>query len=77
MVLYEDAAKKQLQEFILVLRGCESMAQSCSSLSVILENVESRVLHHLLTLGMSSFDFLSNMLFKESSLVSYLLYMQV
>nr|XP_023894914.1 DNA mismatch repair protein MSH6 [Quercus suber] len=51
VVLYEDAAKKQLQEFISVLRGCESMAQSCSSLSVILENVESRVLHHLLTLG--------------------------
>lgn len=77
MVLYEDAAKKQLQEFISVLRGCELMAQSCSSLSVILENVESRVLHHLLTPGMSSFDFLSNMLLKESSLVSYLLYMQV
>uniref|UniRef100_A0A2N9H285 DNA mismatch repair protein n=1 Tax=Fagus sylvatica TaxID=28930 RepID=A0A2N9H285_FAGSY len=51
VVLYEDAAKKQLQEFISVLRGCELMAQSCSSLSVSLENVESRVLHHLLTPG--------------------------
>ena len=41
--------------------------------------VEFRVLHHLLTTGtgMSNFDFLSNMLLKESSFVSYLLYMQV
>ncbi|XP_050266514.1 DNA mismatch repair protein MSH6 isoform X2 [Quercus robur] len=60
VVLYEDAAKKQLQEFILVLRGCESMAQSCSSLSVILENVESRVLHHLLTLGLPNIDSVIN-----------------
>ncbi|KAF5455366.1 hypothetical protein F2P56_024955 [Juglans regia] len=51
VVLYEDAAKKQLQEFISALRGCELMAQACSSLGVILENVESRVLHHLLTPG--------------------------
>ena len=80
VVLYEDAAKKQLQEFISVLRGCELMAQSCSSLSVSLENVESGVLHHLLTPGMSGFDFiyyfffLRNMLLKESSSVSYLFY---
>ncbi|PON72400.1 DNA mismatch repair protein [Trema orientale] len=51
VVLYEDAAKKQLQEFISVLRGCELMAQACSSLGAILENVESRQLHHLLTSG--------------------------
>lgn len=57
MVLYEDAAKKQLQEFISALRGCEMMAEACSLLSVILENVESRVLHHLLTPGMFGFEF--------------------
>lgn len=51
VVLYEDAAKKQLQEFISALRGCESMAQACSSLDVMLENTESRQLHHILTPG--------------------------
>lgn len=51
VVLYEDAAKKQLQEFISALRGCEQMAQACSSLGVILKHVKSRQLHHLLTLG--------------------------
>ncbi|GLT71905.1 hypothetical protein SLA2020_438890 [Shorea laevis] len=51
VTLYEDAAKKQLQEFISALRGCELMAQACSSLGVILESVESRALHHLLTPG--------------------------
>nr|TKS12007.1 hypothetical protein D5086_0000065930 [Populus alba] len=49
VVLYEDAAKKQLQEFISAPRGCELVAQACSSLAVILENVESGRLHHLLT----------------------------
>ncbi|KAL1061026.1 hypothetical protein V6Z11_1Z050200 [Gossypium hirsutum] len=38
VVLYEDAAKKQLQQFISALR-------------VILKNVESTQLHHLLTTG--------------------------
>lgn len=51
VVFYEDAAKKQLQEFVSALRGCELMTQACSSLSVILENVESGLLHHLLTPG--------------------------
>ncbi|KAH7862176.1 hypothetical protein Vadar_001089 [Vaccinium darrowii] len=51
VILYEDAGKKQLQEFISALRGCETMSQACSSLGVILENVESRLLHHLLTPG--------------------------
>ncbi|TYI19204.1 hypothetical protein ES332_A07G148900v1 [Gossypium tomentosum] len=51
VVLYEDAAKKQLQQFISALRGCELMVQACSSLSVILKNVESTQLHHLLTTG--------------------------
>lgn len=55
VVLYEDAAKKQLQEFISALRGCELIAQECSSLSVILENVKSRQLHHLLTPGIAGF----------------------
>ncbi|KAK7284586.1 hypothetical protein RJT34_19335 [Clitoria ternatea] len=51
VVLYEDAAKKQLQEFISALRGCELMAQACSSLGVILNDVKSRQLNHLLTPG--------------------------
>ncbi|KAK9930745.1 hypothetical protein M0R45_027772 [Rubus argutus] len=51
VVLYEDAAKKQLQEFISALRGCELMAQTSCSLGVILENVESQRLHYLLTPG--------------------------
>ncbi|KAF8387740.1 hypothetical protein HHK36_026394 [Tetracentron sinense] len=51
VVLYEDAAKKQLQEFIAALRGCELMTQACSSLSAILDNVESSILHHLLCPG--------------------------
>ncbi|XVF22105.1 hypothetical protein REPUB_Repub12eG0145200 [Reevesia pubescens] len=48
VILYEDAAKKQLQEFISALHGCELMVQACSSLGVILENVESTLLQHLL-----------------------------
>ncbi|KAJ7973051.1 DNA mismatch repair protein [Quillaja saponaria] len=51
VVLYEDASKKKLQEFIAALRGCELMAQACSSLGVILENVKSRQLRHLLSPG--------------------------
>ncbi|XP_008451484.1 DNA mismatch repair protein MSH6 isoform X2 [Cucumis melo] len=51
VVLYEDAAKKQLQEFISALRGCELMLQACSSLHVILPSVESRRLNCLLTPG--------------------------
>lgn len=51
VVLYEDAAKKQLQEFISALHGCELMDQACSSLGAILENTESRQLHHMLTPG--------------------------
>ncbi|XP_020234813.1 DNA mismatch repair protein MSH6 [Cajanus cajan] len=51
VVLYEDASKKQLQEFISALRGCEQMEQACSSLGVILNHVKSRQLHNLLTPG--------------------------
>ncbi|XP_027349607.1 DNA mismatch repair protein MSH6 [Abrus precatorius] len=51
VVLYEDASKKQLQEFISALRGCEQMAQACSSLGVILKGVKSGQLNHLLTPG--------------------------
>ncbi|KAJ0987201.1 hypothetical protein J5N97_005557 [Dioscorea zingiberensis] len=51
VVLYEDAAKKQLQEFISALRCCEVMAQACSSLSTVLAKTESTMLHHLLTPG--------------------------
>jgi len=52
VILYEDAAKKQVQEFIAALCGCEQMLEACSSLGVILNNVQSRQLHHLLTPGM-------------------------
>ncbi|CAK8544398.1 unnamed protein product [Lathyrus sativus] len=51
VVLYEDSAKKQLQEFISALRGLELMAQACLALSGILDDVESRQLSHLLTPG--------------------------
>ncbi|XP_038987619.1 DNA mismatch repair protein MSH6 isoform X2 [Phoenix dactylifera] len=51
VVLYEDAAKKQLREFIAALRGCQLMVQACSSLSPILSTTESSLLHHLLTPG--------------------------
>ncbi|KAI3980709.1 hypothetical protein MKX01_025274 [Papaver californicum] len=51
VILYEDEAKRQLQEFISALRGCELMARACSSLSTKLENVESSLLKRLLTPG--------------------------
>ncbi|KAL6525912.1 hypothetical protein OROMI_030307 [Orobanche minor] len=51
VVLYEDASKKQLQDFISALRGCEMMVHACSSLGAILDNVESTLLHHLLMPG--------------------------
>ncbi|KAF8006661.1 hypothetical protein BT93_K0846 [Corymbia citriodora subsp. variegata] len=51
VILYEDAAKKQLQEFISALRGCELLVEAFSSLGVVLENIESRHLVHLLTPG--------------------------
>nr|GEV89393.1 DNA mismatch repair protein MSH6 [Tanacetum cinerariifolium] len=51
VVLYEDASKKQLQEFILVLSGCELIIKACSSLGVILEYTDSSLLHRLLTPG--------------------------
>ncbi|KAG9457908.1 hypothetical protein H6P81_002416 [Aristolochia fimbriata] len=51
VVLYEDAARKQLKEFILALRGCQSMIQACTSLSSILDTVESNFLQGLLTPG--------------------------
>ncbi|XP_031373635.1 DNA mismatch repair protein MSH6 [Punica granatum] len=51
VILYEDAAKKRLIEFISTLRGCEVLAQACSSVRAILENVESGRLHYLLTPG--------------------------
>uniref|UniRef100_A0A803M7J7 DNA mismatch repair protein n=1 Tax=Chenopodium quinoa TaxID=63459 RepID=A0A803M7J7_CHEQI len=51
IVLYEDAAKKQLQEFISALRACEVMIVACSSLGSILDNTDSKLLHHLLVPG--------------------------
>lgn len=51
VVLYEDSAKKQLQEFISALRGLELMAQACLALCGILNDVESRQLSYLLTPG--------------------------
>uniref|UniRef100_A0A1J3DKR0 DNA mismatch repair protein n=1 Tax=Noccaea caerulescens TaxID=107243 RepID=A0A1J3DKR0_NOCCA len=53
VVLYEDVAKKKLQEFISTLRGCETMVDACSSLRVILKHDKSRRLLRLLTPGQS------------------------
>ncbi|KAL8149106.1 hypothetical protein AgCh_006203 [Apium graveolens] len=51
VVLYEDASKKQLQEFISALRGCELMNHACFLLGGTLENINFGPLHHLLTPG--------------------------
>ncbi|KAL9239755.1 hypothetical protein vseg_014047 [Gypsophila vaccaria] len=51
IILYEDAAKKQLQEFISALRGCETLILACSSLGSVLDNTESGLLRHLLVPG--------------------------
>lgn len=51
VVLYEDAAKKQLLEFITALRGCEIMDQACFSLRAVLDHTKSDLLHYLLTPG--------------------------
>ncbi|CAA7388969.1 unnamed protein product [Spirodela intermedia] len=51
VILYEDASRKQLQEFVACLRGCEVMAKACSSLGSILEETKSNLLLYLLTPG--------------------------
>lgn len=51
IVLYEDAAKKQLQEFISTLRGCEAMLAACSSLDSILNYTDAELLQNLLVPG--------------------------
>ncbi|KAD3068705.1 hypothetical protein R6Q59_017272 [Mikania micrantha] len=51
VVLYEDTSKKQLNEFVMVLSGCEVIRNACSSLGVILKNSDSKLLHRLLTVG--------------------------
>lgn len=51
VILYEDASRKQLQEFIACLRGCEVMAKACSSLGSMLEETKSNLLLYLLTPG--------------------------
>lgn len=56
VVLYEDAAKKQLQQFISALRGCEIMVNACFSLGAILDNTDSKLLHDLLTPGMTGLN---------------------
>ncbi|KAM7501167.1 hypothetical protein LguiB_000071 [Lonicera macranthoides] len=48
IVVYEDAVKKQLKEFISTLRGCEIMIRACYSMGVILENVDSRLLQQFI-----------------------------
>ncbi|KAJ3677409.1 hypothetical protein LUZ60_003133 [Juncus effusus] len=50
-ILYEDASKKKLLEFTSVLRGCQLIIQSVSSLSPILSSSDSTLLLHLLTPG--------------------------
>ncbi|RAL49223.1 hypothetical protein DM860_014441 [Cuscuta australis] len=51
VVLYEDAANKQLHQFISALRGCELMACACASLGFTLESTDSKLLHNLLVSG--------------------------
>ncbi|XP_078438699.1 MUTS homolog 6 isoform X2 [Wolffia australiana] len=51
VILYEDASRKQLSEFISCLRGCEAMAKACSSLSSVVDESTSSLLLHLLTPG--------------------------
>ncbi|KAJ0589820.1 putative DNA mismatch repair protein MutS/MSH [Helianthus annuus] len=56
VILYEDAARKQLQEFIIVLSGCDVIINACASLGAILENTDSKLLHRLLTPGKDHSD---------------------
>lgn len=51
VVLYEDAAKKQLQEFIAALHGCQCMIQACLSFSDSMGEIKSSLLQHILTPG--------------------------
>ncbi|KAK9088185.1 hypothetical protein Scep_027267 [Stephania cephalantha] len=51
VVLYEDASKKRIQEFVTALYGCELMVRACSSFSAITKDVESSLLYRLLTPG--------------------------
>ncbi|XP_076885218.1 DNA mismatch repair protein MSH6-like [Bidens hawaiensis] len=51
VILYEDASRKQLQEFITVLSGCDVIINACSSLGAILEDTHSKLLHRLLKPG--------------------------
>lgn len=63
VVLYEDASKKQLQQFISTLRGCEIMANACFSLGMTLDNTDSKLLHDLLTPGMTGLNLCKDVLF--------------
>lgn len=51
IILYEDAARKKLLEFLGVLRGCQLMVQACFSLASLLASTESSLIHYLLTIG--------------------------
>ncbi|KAG0462513.1 hypothetical protein HPP92_020989 [Vanilla planifolia] len=51
VILYEDASKRKLQEFLSALRGCQLMVQACSSLASMLTSTDSSLVHHLLTPG--------------------------
>ncbi|XP_076905467.1 DNA mismatch repair protein MSH6-like [Bidens hawaiensis] len=56
VILYEDASRKQLQEFITVLCGCDVIINACSSLGAILEDTDSKLLHRLLKPGLGHQD---------------------
>ncbi|XP_076896230.1 DNA mismatch repair protein MSH6-like isoform X2 [Bidens hawaiensis] len=56
VILYEDASRKQLQEFITVLSGCDVIINACSSLRTILEDTDSKLLHCLLKPGKGHSD---------------------
>ncbi|KAL8142654.1 hypothetical protein V2J09_015686, partial [Rumex salicifolius] len=59
VILYEDASRKQLQEFISALHGCELVSQACSSLGSILNSTDSTLLHRLLVPGKGFPDLVS------------------
>ncbi|PKA65146.1 DNA mismatch repair protein MSH6 [Apostasia shenzhenica] len=51
VILYEDAARKKLQDFLSVLRGCQLMVQASASLTNLLASTGCSLIHHLLTPG--------------------------
>ena len=51
VVLYEDTAKRLLQQFTAALRGCQQMFQACSSIRALTGTEGSSLLNDLLSPG--------------------------